>query len=95
MDESQFKSLVLRAETMRDLAPQPEDAAYWSGYLYGLRRHYHGQNFGNSQENAAYEAISPKDHFPLRRLLGQGYRAGVQGLEPLALTGACPTTETP
>lgn len=50
---------------------------YTTGYRRGLRRHYHGENFGTEAEHAQWILLC--DH---RQELGEGYRDGFAGLAP-------------
>jgi len=54
------------------------------GYLRGLRRHYHGENFCTPDEHALWMSLG-LDGDPRRVDLGRGYRDGVAGLEPAPL----------
>lgn len=75
---SNFTSLMRRADTLRrletgnDYLHQP----WWTGYMRGLRRAHHGENFGTQAEhNLWLSAIDSTD--PQRAALGRGYRAGL------------------
>jgi len=54
------------------------------GYLRGLRRHYHGENFCTPDEHALWMSLV-LDGDPRRVDLGRGYRDGVAGREPALL----------
>lgn len=80
MDEITFKALMGRARLLR--------SDYGAGYQTGLRRHYHGKQFGNPQELAAL-AKAGLNGDP-RVELGRGYRDGLAGREPEPLIGRPP-----
>jgi len=70
--EQKFKSKMCHAETMRRYA-EPERAEYWAGYIRGLRRAYHGENFGTEVEHKRWlSCINDRDE-----QRGQGYRDGL------------------
>ena len=74
MTEQQFVHEMTKAETFRKLGDRPE---YWAGYIRGLRRAYHGENFGTSEEHELWLSLSGDDD-ESRRDRGQGYRAGLE-----------------
>lgn len=47
------------------------------GYIRGLRRHYHGSNFGTPEEHLTWMALGTGND--PRVDLGNGYRAGFEG----------------
>jgi len=53
-------------------------ADYWAGVQRGLRRAYHGANFGTDAEHVLWCAAINSD-YPMRKQLGQGYRDGLRG----------------
>lgn len=74
MRESQFKSFVAAAQAI--------GGEYSDGYRRGVRRHYHGDQFGSSAEHEQWMQLS--DH---RQELGDGYRDGFAGLPPRGFHG--------
>ena len=80
MNEAKFQTLARRAKLLT--------SDYGAGYLTGLRRHYHGESFGDPQELGALAAAG-LDGDP-RAELGRGYRDGLAGAEPQPLTGRPP-----
>lgn len=80
MNEATFQTLARRARLLT--------SDYGAGYLTGLRRHYHGESFGNPQEIAALAAAGLNGD--PRVELGRGYRDGLAGVEPQPLTGRPP-----
>ena len=75
MNEASFKSELTKADTMRSLGAEP-GADYWRGYMRGLRRGYHGDRFGTTEEHALHlAAVESEDD--ARRQLGRGYRDGL------------------
>lgn len=76
MTEQKFKSEMRRAEAMRHSA-DPEMSEYWTGYIRGLRRAYHGKKFGTADEHKKWMAAidNPND---IRKQRGRGYRDGIK-----------------
>jgi hypothetical protein len=72
LTEDGFRSLATRARLL--------GGDYGTGYLRGLRRRYHGEQFGTDQEHAQWIALG-LDGDP-REDLGRGYRDGFEGREP-------------
>ncbi len=64
MDQKTFIWEMRRAKALA-----PENPDYWAGYRRGLRRQYHGKNFGTREEHARWLAFD-------RDGRGRGYRAG-------------------
>jgi hypothetical protein len=75
MTEAKFKSEMRRAETMRRMA-EPMMAEYWAGYIRGLRRAYHGDNFGEPGEHEKWLAAANRRD-ESRKQRGRGYRDGL------------------
>ena len=73
---SNFQSLMRRADTLRRLETDPIRAEWYVGYVRGLRRAHHGENFGTASEHEMwFDAAGSSD--PMRAALGRGYRAGL------------------
>ena len=70
-----FASLMRRAEALRRGAPDPE---WWTGYVRGLRRAHHGEEFGTQAEHELL-LLMLESPDPQRAELGRGYRAGLTG----------------
>lgn len=77
---SAFASLMRRADTLRRLETDPARSEWWVGYMRGLRRAHHGEQFGSQAEHEMWFAAQESDD-PMRASLGRGYRAGLT-LEP-------------
>jgi len=76
MKNSTFTTLMRRADTLRKLEHDPIRSEWWSGYMRGLRRSHHGENFGTQAEHELWlSALESND--PQRAALGRGYRAGL------------------
>jgi hypothetical protein len=76
LEKNVFKNEMRMAQAYQGL--QPDRSEYWKGYIRGLRKGYHGENFGTAIEHAAYcEAIYSE--YTERKMLGQGYRDGLRG----------------
>lgn len=82
-----FASLMRRADTLRRLESDPMRSEWWAGYMRGLRRAHHGEQFGSSAEHDMWSAAADSTD-PKRAALGRGYRAG------LTLTMRDPETGT-
>lgn len=70
MDEKTFQSYMGRSKFLCS-------GDYLAGYTRGLRRHYHGKNFGTGEEHGKY--MNPGDH---HIELGHGYQDGFNGKPP-------------
>lgn len=77
---STFASLLRRADTLRRVEPDPIRSEWYTGYMRGLRRAHHGEQFGTQTEHEMWLAAD-ESLDPMRRALGAGYRAGLT-LEP-------------
>lgn len=75
-----FASLMRRADTLRRVESDPVVSAWWTGYMRGLRRAHHGEQFGTQAEHDLWLSAvdSPNQQ---RAALGRGYAAGLT-LEP-------------
>lgn len=77
---SNFKSLMRRADTLRRIEKDPIKSDWWVGYMRGLRRAHHGENFGTQSEHELWlSAIDSPDES--RAALGRGYHTGLT-MEP-------------
>ena len=56
MDEKRFQSLMIMAREMAQEKPQSAD--YWAGYERGLRRAYHGEQFGTEEDHNLWLSIT-------------------------------------
>lgn len=75
-----FASLMRRADTLRRVESDPVLSEWWVGYMRGLRRAHHGEQFGTQAEHDLWLSAvdSPNQQ---RAALGRGYAAGLT-LEP-------------
>jgi hypothetical protein len=71
MKETEFKQRMLEAKQI--------GGDYGAGYQRGLRRHYHGEQFGTAAEHETWMTMSGH-----RQEQGDGYRDGFAGLKPNA-----------
>lgn len=73
---SNFASLMRRADTLRRLTSDRIESAWWTGYMRGLRRAHHGEQFGTEAEHQMWldAATSPDSQ---RAAMGHGYAAGL------------------
>lgn len=64
MTDEEFKRVVIEVELKKEL-----NQFYWSGYLHGIRRVYHGPNFGTEADHSNWMKAD-NDY-------GQGYRDAI------------------
>ena len=76
MNEQLFRSEMRRAEIMRRTLDR-DRANYWAGYIRGLRRLYHGENFGTPEEHTFWLLLVVRPDRMLQQR-GQGYRDGFE-----------------
>ena len=72
MNQQQFTRLMTQARAV------PGD--YSTGYQRGLRRHFHGEQFGTDEEHKLWSSMGL--HGDHRHELGRGYRDGITGVSP-------------
>ena len=77
MEKKVFESRMIQADTFKKVSDKPE---YYSGYMRGLRRLFHGEAFGTDAEHALWMSLIDDDE--AREQRGQGYRDGFNGLTP-------------
>ena len=71
MNKTKFKAYILAAENL--------GGPYSTGYQRGLRRHYHGEKYGNPGEHEKWLALDGER--------GDGYRDGFEGKPPSGTHG--------
>jgi len=76
MDEAGFQRAVQRAKTLGSLENEPRRQAFWQGYQDGLRRAYHGAQFGTDGQHERMLAAADSVDV-LTRARGQGYKAAL------------------
>ena len=74
--ELKFKAEMQRAHTMSNLEDNYLKKSYWKGYIRGLRRSYHGENFGTLKEHTLYWKCLYHES-PDRQAIGKGYQDGL------------------
>jgi len=72
MERAVFEHEMNRAKTMAEAGDKSD---YWGGYRRGLRRKFHGENFGTLEEHELWMAAISSDD-PQRQDRGRGYRKG-------------------
>jgi len=72
MDQNEFVSRIDQSPII--------GGDYGAGYQRGLRRLYHGDNFGTEQEHLQWMDLGTEGD--LREELGRGYRDGFEGRPP-------------
>jgi hypothetical protein len=77
---------LIMAKTFKELS-QGDEADYWSGYMRGTRRRMHGEKFGTEEEHLKYMGLIKWNELgepdPSRDAIGRGYRAGLNGIDPI------------
>jgi len=71
MKKQKFQSLLGMAKTFQCVDSNRAD--FWQGYQRGIRRLYHGENFGGVEEHEQFLNCRDGEY---RRDLQSGYRAG-------------------
>jgi len=79
MTESEFQHNVAGANSLRSFSDLP-DVDFWDGYARGIRRNYHGENFGTDDEHRLWLSLANETGDDQRRFRGIGYQAGFDGL---------------
>ena len=74
LKKSLFDIEMTKAEVMGGV----ERAAYWTGYINGLKRRFHGESFG-SQEEHDHWMIAARTGDAEQKEQSQGYRDGYLG----------------
>jgi len=77
MNQATFQSEMHRAAAMRRLATDPGEADYYAGYIRGLRRRYHGEQFGTAESHVLWMSLAD-DQDESRAAMGRGYRDGLK-----------------
>lgn len=75
MTTHEFGTNMTAAKTFSELG---ENQDFWAGYMRGLRRNYHGKNFGTDEEHALWMSASESND-QSRKMRGLGYQAGFEG----------------
>ena len=78
MNQETFARNLTAAQTFRDLSPTVLSADFWTAYMRGLRRKYHGNTFGTKHQHDLWRLSAHSDD-PQRRARGEGYAAGILG----------------
>lgn len=82
---NQFRIYLIRADTLRSIAREGEEAIFWTSYLRGLSRHYHGEKSEPEAEADPWRDNEARESASQRRANGEGYRVGLAGEDPLEL----------
>ena len=77
MNQTEFASNLKAAETFRTLAERPDETDFWTGYIRGLRRSFHGIVFGTELEHQLWLTLEGD---PSREARRNGYLAGCTSL---------------
>lgn len=76
MEQSKFRIMMGQSKVMYELESENrnyEKADFWKGFGRGLRRNYHGENFGLDGEHEQWMNCANGEY---RKQLQAGYRAG-------------------
>lgn len=82
MTEHEFQHNIAGADSFRKFSGLP-DSDFWDGYIRGIRRNYHGTQFGTATEHTLWISLADEPRDDTRRFRGIGYRAGFDGM-PIA-----------
>jgi hypothetical protein len=75
MEKGTFEREMSKAKTFHELDESKTE--YYAGYMRGLRRNYHGENFGTSEEHQLWLDAANSDD-PDRKQRGTGYKDGLE-----------------
>jgi hypothetical protein len=78
MTQEEFQTKMTEATLHRCRANGPGDVAYYTGFMQGLLRSYHGVRFGTDAEHVLWLALTDDENL-VRRTRGEGYRDGLRG----------------
>ena len=78
MNEYEFRHNMLGAKSLSESSKSPDSDDFWIGYQRGLRRLYHGKNFGTLEEHILWMSLID-DRDKSREMRGAGYRFGFAG----------------
>jgi hypothetical protein len=73
MTKRQLNRKIVKAKTFRSV---DDRAAYWKGYMRGLRLAYHGKEFETQEEHRKWMALV-HDTDEIKQEMGKGYRDGL------------------
>jgi|APSaa5957512622_1039677.scaffolds.fasta_scaffold88290_2 hypothetical protein len=82
MDKKKFQSLARMAKSFQELDSKRSE--FWQGFQRGLRRLFHGDNFGTLEEHRKWINCADGEY---RKQLQTGYRAGYH-CEDLKIDGS-------
>ena len=77
MNEREFRYNTLGAKYLGEFSERP-DSDFWAGYVRGMRRLYHGENFGTIKGHILRMGLID-DRDEARKARGLGYRFGFAG----------------
>ncbi len=73
-----FELELNRGLSMLCCSTETEDAAYWNGYVRGVRKNFHGENYGTGEEHQLWLTLICERNIR-RHSIGKGYRDGLAG----------------
>ena len=80
LTRQRFEHEMNRAKIFQEF--EKNKTEYWIGYQRGLRRAFHGENFGTTEEHNLWLAAIKSDD-TMRRQRGEGYCDGLQGQQAI------------
>lgn len=90
MKTPDFRQNLAAAQELKLLSGDP----FWEGYIRGLRRGYHGENFGTLNEHLEWMALADEPGNDQHKDRGDGYRAGLSGTPIAEITRMSPAITT-
>jgi len=75
MKKSIFEHELSKAQTLYEYG-KDEEKEFWRGYMRGVRRRYHGENFETEADHQKWLSLVNDDY---HHEAGRGYRAGFYG----------------
>lgn len=79
MNQAEFFRNLSAAIGLKILTRNP---SFYDGYIRGLRRCYHGENFGTEEEHREWMSLADETGDEKSKISGLGYRQGLSG-EPI------------
>lgn len=76
ISQKEFESKMSRLKFLKENASYLW-SEYYTGYMRGLRRLKHGENFGTEEEHKKYMSLEDEKYDESRVYLGRGYRDGL------------------
>lgn len=78
--KDKFEALLKDAEDRRKATNDPDEDDYLAGYTRGLRKAYHGANFGTEAEHKLWSGLVNRRNLSSQKR-GRGYLDGLKALQ--------------